>query len=430
MYPLPRKSLLYYGFMALPLAFAGVPLYMHMPTFYSGTFAIDIGILGVVLLSIRMFDAVQDPFIGYICDKHYRHRLAIMMGGIVALVLGLGGLSAGPIAPISAIVWFAVCMILATTGFSIASVNLNTIGGLWQTQQAEYTRISAWREAFGLLGLILASILPTVLQRYFVINTAFVVSFIAFVGLVAWAVVWFVRLMGTLSHPPRPMSQTVQLRHILRIFDRSNRVFFTICLLSYISASLPAVLVLLFIEYHLNAVAFAGVFLLLYFVAGAAFMGAWIKISQRYGAVATWQYAMILSVVTFFSAVFLQPGDVVFYGLVCIASGVALGADIALPPAIIAHRINRSNSQSQATQYYAVLAFLSKMALAIAAGVGFVMLDATGFRANTPLADSTAVVLLALYAAIPCGIRIVAVIAIWIFKKQETYYDAYREKHV
>ncbi len=430
MQAISRISLIQYGFMALPLAFAGLPLYIHMPALYTETFAVDIGILGILLLGIRLFDAVQDPFIGYVSDTHPHHRLQIVIGGMAVLTLGLGGLSIGPLLSIPPLIWFGICMVCATSGFSIVSININTIGGLWHTNATGYTRISAWREAFGLVGLICASILPTLLQQYISVLDAFMVSFIVFVILSSIATIGYIHIMKIISiykknkNPQTDIKRPLlNITHIFdHIFDRGNRVFFGICLLSYLSAGLPAVLVLFFIEYYLQATPYTGIFLLLYFVSGAMFMGAWIRISQKYGALTTWQIAMIVSVVTFFSAIFLQTGDIVFYGIICVASGIALGADIALPPAIIANRIKNTHTQSHATQYYAVLAFLSKIALALSAGVAFVMLDTAGFETTVPIPTTAAETLLWLYAGIPCGIRLMAVIAIFIFKKIEGNY--------
>ena len=58
---LRKPSLIRYGFFALPLAFAGLPLYMHMPDLYAREFGLNLAVLGTVLLVIRLIDAVQDP---------------------------------------------------------------------------------------------------------------------------------------------------------------------------------------------------------------------------------------------------------------------------------------------------------------------------------------------------------------------------------
>ena len=45
------SSLLNYGFLAVPLAFAGFPLYVLAPDFYATKYAIKLSTLGIVLLA-------------------------------------------------------------------------------------------------------------------------------------------------------------------------------------------------------------------------------------------------------------------------------------------------------------------------------------------------------------------------------------------
>lgn len=417
-----NKHLFQYGFMAIPISFAGLPLYIHMPNYYTQDFGLNIGLLGTILLFIRILDALQDPLIGYISDLYPHRRMTIVIWGMVALVLGLGGLSFGPLIPMSIALWFMLCMILATTGFSVISITINTIGGLWGTDTPERVRISAWREGLGLIGLILAAILPTLLHPISPMMMEYMLSFMLFLGIVIVALILFYQVSKTIPHRPNiqqnPQQKSLRFKHMIDIFS-GNKIFFAVCLLSYVSAGLPAVMVLFFIDNYLNAAAFSGVFLLLYFISGAVFMGSWVKISAKYGAVYTWQMAMGLSVITFAAAIFLQSGDIVFYGLICMASGIALGADLALPPAIIGGRMGKAHTQ--ATQYYAMLAFLSKIALALAAGIAFIPLYIVGFNANDSTHSPTALmVLLGLYTLVPCIFRILAISGLWHLKQQET----------
>ena len=159
-----RRQLLPYSFLALPLSFAGLPLYVHVPDFYMRDLGLDIGIAGAILLAIRLFDAIQDPVIGYVSDKRARHRFSVVTFGVIILCVGMAGVCYGPYAPSVTALWFTCSMVLATTGFSILTINLTTIGGLWSDDPVQRTRISGWRETFALVGLLIASVLPPFLQ--------------------------------------------------------------------------------------------------------------------------------------------------------------------------------------------------------------------------------------------------------------------------
>jgi len=158
-----RWLLLQYSLLAFPLAFAGLPLYIHAPDFYTRHLGLGLGTIGIILLLVRLFDAVQDPLIGYLSDRHVTRRYAIMLGGVLTLTIGLMALFFGPHFGVPTALWFATSMVLATTGFSIVVINLNVIGGFWSADQHQRTRIAGWRESFTLFGLLVASIVPTAL---------------------------------------------------------------------------------------------------------------------------------------------------------------------------------------------------------------------------------------------------------------------------
>src|SRR5690606_33943281 len=102
---------------------------------------------------------------------------------------------------------------------------------------------------------------------------------------------------------------------------------------SGIAAAIPASTVLFFVADVLGAERLAGGFLVLYFVAGAAGLPLWVRIAARVGKLHAWLGAMLLSVLVFGWAATLGAGDLAAYAVICVLSGFALGADLALPPA-------------------------------------------------------------------------------------------------
>ena len=72
------------------------------------------------------------------------------------------------------------------------------------------------------------------------------------------------------------------------------------------------------------------------FAAGAAAMPLWLRAVARWGLAPSWLAGMALAVASFAGAAALGPGDGIGFTLICIGSGVALGADLALPGALLA----------------------------------------------------------------------------------------------
>ena len=90
--PLLKK--IAYAVPAFFLAVVGIPIYVYIPKFYTDVVGIDIAILGYILFSVRIFDAVTDPALGYLSDRTRtrmgRRRPYIMVGSVfVALTLFL-----------------------------------------------------------------------------------------------------------------------------------------------------------------------------------------------------------------------------------------------------------------------------------------------------------------------------------------------------
>lgn len=410
----PNRWLLFqYSLLAFPLAFAGLPLYIHAPDFYTRHLGLGLGTIGIILLLVRLFDAVQDPVIGYLSDRYAARRRLILVTGIVALTVGLLALFFGPQLSIATAVWFAGSMVLATSGFSVVVINLNMIGGFWSADQHQRTRIAGWRESFTLFGLLVASILPTILLSYTEVAEAFRWLFVVYAVAMLFAWLMFVKFLkgADLQHLSQPVA--LSSTGFLQILHDKHRLFFLTYFLTQVAASLPAVLILFFVRDYLNEEAYTGLFLFLYFISGAALMQLWFVLSKKLNKYRAWLVSMVLSIAVFIWVVFLQPGDVISYSIICILSGFALGADLALPASIIADRINASNAEARATQYYGVMAFIPKLALALASGGAFLLLDKVGFIAAGENAQDTLLSLLLLYGLVPCIVKCLAAISLW-----------------
>lgn len=425
----PNRWLLFrYAMLAFPVAFAGLPLYIHAPDFYTQHLGLGLGTIGIILLLVRLFDAVQDPIIGYLTDRYATRRNAILTTGISVLTLGLFALFFGPQFSISTAFWFAASMLLATTGFSIVVININMIGGFWSEDKDQRTRIAGWRESFTLFGLLVASILPTLFltktDAAQAFRWLFLVYFIAMV--IAWILFLQFIKRADLSHINQ--SNSKKKYAFFQVLKDKQRLFFFTYLLTQIAASLPAVLVIFFVRDYLNAETYTGLFLFLYFVSGAALMQLWFILSKKLDKYYAWLMSMALSIAVFIWVITLEPGDVVSYGVICVLSGFALGADLSLPTSIIADRINTSKAESRATQYYGVMAFIPKISFAIASGGAFLVLDRFGFVVASDNTQTAQQALLMLYGLVPCIIKLLAAISLWILIKRQRTNNEHNQK--
>lgn len=403
-------QLLRYGALALPLAFAGLPIYVHAPELYASDLGVPLTTLGLALLALRLVDALQDPLIGSLGDRWHRRRPAQILAGM-ALLAGGFWLLFHPLASL-ALASFCVGILACTTGFSIVSINYLALGGLWRAGGGEATRIAGWREGLGLVGLLLATIAPTLLGAEKDALGAFHELSLIYLPLLALGALVFFSWLGTTatSLPPRRGRAS-----FAAIYDRWSARFFALYFGNALASSIPAVLVIFFINDRIQTPGLTGLFLLLYFLSGAAAMPLWQRLAARRGGLRAWLFGMWLAVITFLGAGALGAGDALPYALVCLASGLALGADLALPPAIIAQRIARRGHEPLATRYFALMTFLSKAALALAAGIALPALGLAGYEPGARDAYAATQSLSLAYALIPCALKALVALALWRF---------------
>ena len=119
------------------------------------------------------------------------------------------------------------------------------------------------------------------------------------------------------------MTETIDMTRAVR----ARNALFAVFAANGIAAAIPSATVLFFVADVLQAAELAGLFLVLYFVAAAASLPLWVRVSQHIGKLRAWLASMVLAVAVFAWAGLLGGGDLVAYGLICVLSGLALGAD-------------------------------------------------------------------------------------------------------
>ena len=407
----PRQGLAY-GLLGLPLAFVALPLYVLLPNHYANAFGMPLATLGAVLLGARLFDAAIDPLLGRWCDRLFarslRSALAVGAASAVVLALGLAGLFFPRVTGPEALVrWALVFLLVTTTAFSQLGIAHQAWGARLGGDELQRGRIVAWREGCGLAGVVLASVLPG-LWGLPVMLAVFVAALA--LGWLAWTRAPRPRL----APPAHPSADATSLWHPWRCapFRRLLAVF----MLSGIASAVPATLVLFFVQDRLLATpAQEPLFLGSYFLCAALAIPLWLKAVAHWGLARTWLAGMVLSIAVFASVVLLGAGDIAAFVAVCALSGAALGADLALPGALLAGVIAaQGDSGRHEGAYFGWWNFATKLNLALAAGLALPLLSALGYSPGTRDPEALRTLSLA-YAVLPCALKLLAAGALAFF---------------
>lgn len=421
MSPIDRKTLIAYALPALALAMPTIPAYVYLPTFYAETLGLGLATTGAVLLVARMLDVFTDPLVGIISDRFPtrwgRRKPWILLGGVLA-ALALVQLFQPPpeVTTAHLLVWSVVLYL----GWTLVAVPYTAWGAELSDDYDERSRITGAREAAMIVGIIGASSMPAVV-------TAIGYDQQQGLAAVAWlAIAIGVPSIGFLLRrvrevdrgPARPLASVNMMtasREILR-----NKPFVRLLSAWFINGlanGLPAVLFLLYLQHGLGAGETAqGALILAYFISGIAAIPLWLRLSSRIGKHRAWCSAMILACLAFVWVPLLGEGDLVAFFVICVLTGMALGADLALPPAMQADVVDLDSLRTgkrRAGVFFALWSMATKLALACAVGLAFPVLDLLGFEAGADNTPAAILALAILYAGVPTVLKVVAIAVTW-----------------
>jgi Na+/melibiose symporter-like transporter len=395
-----------YGLLGLPLAFVALPLYVQLPNHYAREFGVPLAALGGVLLGARALDAVADPWIGRWIDRlQARSAPAVLRAagaGALAVALGFAALFFPPVRETTPLLaWAAAVLVLTYLGYSVASVAHQSWGARLGGDEVQRSRVTGHREALALAGVLLAAAAPGLLGLG---GTAVLLAGLLAAGWLAWA------------RSVRPAAQQApdagDLRAPLR--NPAFRRLLAVFLANGIASAVPATLVLFFVQDRLQApAAMEAAFLGAYFLAAALSVPAWLALVRRIGLARSWLAGMALAVASFVFALGLGAGDTGAFLAICVASGIALGTDLALPSALLAGLIGRAGHAGRLEgAYFGWWNLAAKLNLALAAGLALPLLELAGYAPGRRDEQALAALSLA-YCLLPCLLKLVAGGLLW-----------------
>lgn len=400
-----RLALAAYGVSAAPLAALGLPFYVFLP----GVYAERIGVVatGIVLLLARVFDVFSDPLIGQLSDRNgYARRRREMLLGLPLLCAALWWLF-HPSASATA-AGLLVGSVLAYLGWTLIYVPYLAWGAELTRAPWQHARIAAAREGFTLAGTLAAVVMPWLLGV--ADDPAATLSTMAVVLVVGLPLTVGITLLGT----PAPMPVTHNIGGTRALLDRLRLAFGTdpalrrlllAQILNGVANGLPASLFLFFVIHVLQARDWVGSLLVLYFVCAIAALPLWVAAGRRYGKPQLWRASMLLACAAFVWVPLLGAGDIAAFTAICIVSGAALGADLAIPASMQSDLVSQdaaTDRTGSAGLYFGLWGMATKLAQALAVGIALPLAALAGFDAAAAQQPAMALTVLSLlYGALP-----------------------------
>lgn len=486
------RAELAYGAPGLVLAMVAMPVYLLLPPFYAERTTLGLSMIGLILVLTRLGDALIDPWIGRLVDATVgtpvetrvetsvgatgkvtawlppRTHLGWMLLAVPVMLLGLAMLFMPPQQGLATTDhdalkpwqtgWLVLALILTYAGFAVASIAHQAWGAALGVDAEQRARLAASREGAALAGVVMASVAGGALGPVWLAPIAAVTALLTLGW--AWrqaprlAMAAIASAADTLNNPglngdspDRKASSTsthAAARPPSPWRQAAFRRLYTVFVLNGIASALPATLVLFFMRdvIGLDDSQSAGL-LALYFVAAACALPLWLRLAARYGQRSAWLTSMAMSIAAFVGCLMLQAGDVGPYAAIVLMTGLALGADLVLPQALLAGVIAaaaQGGSANEATEgttgqakedaskpprqhaplraegrYVGLWQVATKANLALAAGLALPALAWLGYdpQAATSAASSRGLAALTwAYAGLPCLFKLLAALVL------------------
>ena len=255
-----------YGMPSLGITAVTVSIYIFITRFYVDTIKISLTTVGAVILASRIWDAVIDPTIGMLSDRtntKFGRRRVWLMGSSIPFLIAILTIFSPPIwlSINQTHWWFALSIMLFFFTLSTLQIPYEALGAELSEDYTERNRLFAIRQAFYILGTILAAVLPLILARIFSFSdqsqdqrALFNWLGICFCVLCFIPLVLLIRALKNIERPtPNILSSENFLQKIAAAFkSKSFRILLIAYILSGFGAALPATLIEFYVRYVLH----------------------------------------------------------------------------------------------------------------------------------------------------------------------------------
>ena len=415
-------SWLLYGMPALALAIPIVPSQVLLPDFYAGHTAVELAAVGLALLAARCIDIFTDPIIGRLTDQALARgkglRRIIMAGGLIC-GYSLYMLFAPP--PSADWGYLLVWSAFLFTGWSVIQIPYLVYSARLTGGQARRLKLNASREGFGLAGILLAALFAAFWPSD---DTSEMLRDLAIATLVLGGIFLFIFVRAFPTPRPDGDMQSTNLGWGKRIADvwrnRPARRLVLAWLINGVANGVPAICFPLYLRLVLGVGDEAyGYYLLLYFLAAVISMPLWVVLARHHPKHRVWCWAMILACASFVFVPFLQVGATHWFAVICLLTGLAFGADLALPPAIqadVADWSREATGRDQTGMLFSIWSIATKLAFGLAAGLTFPLLGLFGVSGDASMATEQGLIaLVVIYSLFPTVMKMIAISLVWSF---------------
>ena len=371
---LSTKTVFFYSLSGLVSSLPLLPIAIILPEWYARDLGLGLVTTGIIIALARFLDLFTDPIIGFLVDRvrwrGYRYKPFIILG---ALLVSAGFIFLSyPSSPVTG--WhLGVGLFILYTGWSLFQIPYTSWGAVISTHSYDRTRLTGARELFGMIGLLLSIFISLVAVSYLDYSPFKTLAYAA--SIIAIPCIYL--LIRWIPEPSFTTPfESIKAAHMRSLFKfQPCRKLFLCWFLNSLANGIPAVLLPFvitdFFQLDKNSIYS---YLIAYFLAGAIGATLWIRTSKRWGKRLVWQIAIWINIFCFAQVLWMGPETSSLFWIVCVITGLTLGADLALPPSIQADVMESDRAENKVDRTavcFSISSLISKLALSLAICIPF-----------------------------------------------------------
>ncbi|WP_374653883.1 MFS transporter [Phenylobacterium sp.] len=423
---LPAWRLAVFAALAIPLAGAGLPLAVYLPPYYAQDLGLGLGLVGLIFMLSRVWDAITDPLVGVLSDRtrsRFGRRKPWIAAGAPLFVIATAAIFAPHLFGMKpGAIWLSVWLVIFYIGWTMIQIPVSAWAGQLAAQYHERSRVQTYFQVATAAGLLLVLILPAALDQLGASagRPADAEMKVAVMG--GFILVTFVpAILGALllvHEPPAPPPHPQQtgFRRDLALAARDPLLLkvltsdFAVTLGQLIRSSL----FVFFVSAYVGRPDLAAGLFLLQFVFGVFAGPIWLRIGYRLGKHRAAVVGELAQVAINLGLLAVTPGALPLLFALTVAQGLAQGSGNLMLRAMVADVADKQRLETGVDRtglLFSIFSLTGKAATAVAVGVALPLVGLLGFK---PGAINTPESLLALKLVFALGPAVAHLASAWL----------------
>jgi GPH family glycoside/pentoside/hexuronide:cation symporter len=401
------------------------------------------GAAGTILLVVKIWDAVNDPVMGWLTDrtvsKYGRRRPWLLYGALPFGLLFFLQWVVPPLGDTGKFAYYLVVALLFDTAFTIVNVPYTALTPELTRDYDERTSLNSFRFAFSIGGALVAAALHQVIVNSYCADPQACQGAGLRTGYLMAGVIWGVCCVlpfvwcfaGTKErHAPAEGVPELGLLDQVRVAfsNRPYRFVIGIYLFSWLAVQITASVLAFYITFWMRNPGLIPIMLLA--VQGSAFacLFVWSAISRRIGKKAVYLIGMVFWIGVQAVLFFLQPEQVRLAVVLAVLAGVGVATAYLIPWSMMPDVIELDElrtGQRREGVFYGFMVFLQKLGLALGLFLVGLGLELQGFDEHASIGqqpESALTAIRVMIGPIPTVILICGIVL-------TAFYPITRQKH-